>query len=282
MPHRDGRFAGTGAQALYYQCWEPDARPRAVLAIVHGFGEHSGRYQNVVRHLVPRDYVVYGFDHRGHGRSPGPRGHVNAWSEFRGDVREFLSLIRRQQSDRPVFLLGHSLGGLIAIEYVLREAPRLHGLIVSNPLLAAARISPLVRAAAAVLAHLAPRVAIKTGLDASAISRDPAVVQQYREDVLVHGTGTPRLSAEITAARKWTSEHAAALKVPFLLILGGADRLVPPEGGRRFFEGVAVADKELKEYPGAYHEPHNDIIADQVMTDLGRWLEAHLSAVRLT
>ena len=277
MPHRDGRFSGAGSQALHYQCWEPDVRPRAILAVVHGFGEHSGRYGNVVRHLVPRGYAVYAFDHRGHGRSPGKRGHINAWSEFRTDVREFLNLIRREQSQRPTFLLGHSLGGLIAIEYVLREAPELSGLIVSNPLLAPARLSPVVRAAAAVLAHLAPGVAIKSGLDAAAISRDPAVVQQYRDDVLVHSTGTPRLSTEIDAARKWTGEHAADLRVPLMVILGGADRLVPPAGGRRFFERVTRADKELKEYPGAYHEPHNDIIAEQVMTDLARWLEAHLT-----
>jgi alpha-beta hydrolase superfamily lysophospholipase len=277
MPHRDGRFSGTGSQALHYQCWEPDARPRAIVAVVHGFGEHGGRYGNVVRHLVPRGYAVYAFDHRGHGRSPGRRGHINAWSEFRGDVREFLSLIRREQTERPVFLLGHSLGGLIAIEYVLRERPELNGLVVSNPLLTAARLSPVVRAAAAVLAHLAPSVAIKTGLDAAAISRDPAVVQQYRDDVLVHSTGTPRLSAEINAARKWTCEHAADLQVPFMMILGGADRLVPPAEGRRFFASVTLADKELKEYHGAYHEPHNDIIAEQVMTDLARWLEAHLA-----
>lgn len=277
MPHRDGRFSGTGSQALHYQCWEPDALPRAILAVVHGFGEHGGRYGNVVNHLIPRGFAVYAFDHRGHGRSPGRRGHINAWSEFRGDVREFLSLIRREQSERPMFLLGHSLGGLIAIEYVLREGPQLNGLVVSNPLLTTARLSPVVRAAAAVLAYLAPSVAIKTGIDAAAISRDPAVVQQYRDDVLVHSTGTPRLSAEINAARKWTSAHAADLQVPFMVILGGADRLVPPAGGRRFFENVTLADKELKEYPGAYHEPHNDIIAEQVLTDLARWLEAHLT-----
>lgn len=277
MQHRDGRFTGAGAQALYYQSWAPAAHPRAVVAVVHGFGEHSGRYQNVIRAVVPRGYAVYAFDHRGHGRSPGKRGHINAWREFRDDVRQFVGLIRQELPDRPMFLLGHSLGGLIATEYVLREAPTLSGLIVSNPLLTAARLSLVVRAAAAVLTYLAPSVAIKTGLDASAISRDPAVVQAYRDDALVHSTGTPRLSAEITAARRWTSEHAADLTVPFMVILGGADRLVSPEGGRRFFEAVVLTDKTLTEYAGGYHEPHNDSNAAQVMTDLTQWLDAHLT-----
>ena len=275
MRHRTGRFSGVDGLALHHQSWEPDTAPRAVVAIVHGFGEHSGRYQNMVRHLVPLGYAVHAFDHRGHGLSPGRRGHINAWSEFRGDVRAFLELVGTQQAGRPTFLLGHSLGGLIALEYVLREGPRLEGLVVSNPLLAAARLPALVRVAAAVLAHVAPSLAIQTGLDAAAISRDPVAVQAYRDDTLVHRTGTPRLNAEITAARTWTMAHAADLTVPLMLILGGADRLVPPEGGRRFFDAVALADKELKDYDGAYHEPHNDIIAEQVMTDLARWLHAH-------
>ena len=148
---------------------------------------------------------------------------------------------------------------------------------MTNPLLAAARCRRWsVRRGGGARPPCAER-GLRTGLDTSAISRNPAVVQQYRDDGLVHSTGTPRLSAEIDAARKWTGEHAADLRVPFLMILGGADRLVPPAGGRRFFERVTLADKELKEYPGAYHEPHNDIIAEQVMTDLARWLEARLT-----
>ena len=156
MRHTEGKFAGADSTDLYYQCWKPIDGPRAVLAIVHGFGEHSGRYPNVVGHLVPRGYAVYGFDHRGHGRSPGKRGHINTWSEYRDDVRAFLQLIKQHELTRQVFLLGHSLGGLIVLEYVLRYPDGLKGVIASGPLLARARVSPVLAVLAKVLSRVAP------------------------------------------------------------------------------------------------------------------------------
>ena len=276
VKHDEGKFTGAKSTELFYQRWKPADAPRAVIAIVHGFGEHSGRYPNVVNHFVPRGYAIYGFDHRGHGRSPGKRGHINAWSEFRDDVRAFLQLVAAQEPNRPLFLLGHSLGGLIALEYVLRDPTGLRGVIASSPLLAQAGLSPVVITLAKVLSRVAPTTAVKTGLDASTISRDPAVVKAYKEDPLVHSVGTPRLSTEITAAQNWTNAHAGDLKLPLLLIVGSEDKLVPPEGGRKFFDAVTFADKQKLDYPGAYHETHNDVIAPQVMADVERWLGAHL------
>ena len=275
MQHTEGKFAGADSTGLYYQSWKPINGSRAAVAIVHGFGEHSGRYPNVVNYLVPSGYSVYGFDHRGHGRSPGKRGHINKWSEYRDDVRAFIRFIRQHELNRPIFLLGHSLGGLIALEYVLHDFSGLAGVIASGPVLSRARISPLLAVLAKLLSRVAPDKAIKTHLDASTISRDPAVVSAYQSDPLVHSYGTPRLSTEINAAQEWTNAHASDLKLPLLLILGGKDKLVPPEGGRRFFANVTFADKELLEYPGAFHEPHNDVISDQVMSDLASWLDKH-------
>lgn len=277
MQHSEGTFRGAGAIDLFYQRWQPEGTPRAILAIVHGFGEHSGRYPNVVNYFVPRGYAVYGFDHRGHGRSPGTRGHINQWSEFRDDVRAFVQLAAAQEPNRPMFLLGHSLGGLIALEYVLHDPKGLRGVIASSPLLVQAGLSPVAVAMGKILSRVAPGVPVKTGLDASTISRDPAVVKAYQEDPLVHSFGTPRLSTEITAAQNWTNAHAGDLNLPLLLIVGSEDKLVPPEGGRRFFDAVTYADKQKLDYPGAYHETHNDIIAPQVMADVERWLEAHLT-----
>jgi acylglycerol lipase len=279
MQHREEKFAGAGSLELYYQAWIPES-PRAALVIVHGFGEHSGRYPNLVKQLVPRGYALYGFDHRGHGRSPGRRGHINAWSEYRDDVRAFLQVARQQQPRLPVFLFGHSLGGLIVLEYVCRGSDGLAGVVASGPALTPARLSPFVAVIVKVLSRVAPNKPIKTGLDASAISRDPAVVEAYRQDGLVHGYGTPRLGIELSAAQAWTNAHARELALPFLLILGGADRLIPPDRSRQFFGDVMFGDKELKEYPGAYHEPHNDIIADRVVADLGQWLDARRDSAR--
>jgi alpha-beta hydrolase superfamily lysophospholipase len=276
MKHAEGKFTGAKSTELFYQRWQPAGAPRAAIAIVHGFGEHSGRYPNVVNHFAPRGYAVYGFDHRGHGRSPGKRGHINAWSEFRDDVRAFLRLVAAQEPHRPLFLLGHSLGGLIALEYVLHYPEGLRGVIASSPLLAQPGVSPALLAIAKILSRVAPGVTINTGLDASLISRDPAVVEAYRKDPLVHGVATPRFGTEMTAAQNWTNAHAADLKLPLLLIVGGEDKLSPPEGGRRFFDAVTFTDKQKLDYAGAYHETHNDIIASQVMADMERWLEAHL------
>ena len=275
MEHRTGNFAASGGTELYYQCWLPDGEPRAILAIVHGIGEHSGRYQNVVDHLVPRGYGVYGFDHRGHGRSPGPRGHVDAWGDFVEDVDAFLRLVAAQQPGRPLFLLGHSLGGLIVLDYVLHYPDTVQGVIASGPALAQTGASPLLMALARIMSRIAPRLTLDTGLDATAISRDPAVVEAYKQDPLVHGKATARFGAEMDAAMKRTSSRAAELRLPLLILHGGEDRLVPAEASRDFFERVTFADKERHEYEGGYHESHNDIEKERVLADLADWLERH-------
>lgn len=276
MHHTEGTFRGHGGLELYYQCWRPEGAPRAVIALVHGFGEHSGRYMNVVNHLVPRGYAIWSFDHRGHGRSPGRRGFIRSWDEFREDVRLFLEMVRQQERGLPLFLMGHSMGGLIVLEYALHYPEGLQGVIASGPALAQVGISPVLLKIAQWLSRIWPAFAMDTGLDATAISRDPAVVAAYQADPLVHSKGTARLGTEMARAMAWTHEHAHQWRLPLLILQGGADRLVPPEGSRRFYERVPIADKEYREYEGGYHEPHNDIHRDQVLQDLERWLEAHL------
>lgn len=276
MRHSEGTFRGSGNLNLFYQCWQPTGQTRAALAIVHGFGEHSGRYPNVVNHFVPRGYAIYALDHRGHGRSPGQRGHINAWREYRDDVRAFVQLVAARESSRPIFLWGHSLGGLIVLEYALHYPDNVRGVIASAPLLGQAGISPILIALARLLSRIAPTFSLSTGLDATTLSRDPAVVQAYTSDPLVHSLGTPRLSTEITAAQEWTLAHTSEWRVPLLLFFGTADRLVPPENTRKFFAAIPFPDKHKIEYDGAYHETHNDIIHAQVMADVEQWLGTHL------
>jgi alpha-beta hydrolase superfamily lysophospholipase len=276
MQHMEGHFRGVNDLELYYQAWRPEAAPRAVLAITHGFGEHSGRYMNVVDYFVPRGYAVYGFDLRGHGRSPGKRGFIHAWSEYRGDTEAFLKMTAEKEPGRPLFLYGHSVGGLIVLEYVLHKPEGLKGVIASGPVLGAPGVSPFLLAISRILSVILPSFAMDTKLDATTISRDPLVVKAYQEDPLVHSIGTARLGTELNAATRWTQAHAQDIRLPLLIVHGAEDRLALPADSRRFFDHVTFADKERIEYPGGFHEPHNDIEHPKVMADIERWVKRHL------
>ncbi len=274
MDHTEGVFEGEGGQELYRQSWRPAGEARAALAIVHGLGEHSGRYMNVVHHLVPRGWAVHGFDHRGFGRSPGPRGHIDDWAQFRGDVRAF---VRRLAGEGPLFLMGHSMGGLIALDYVLHHAEGLRGLVVSGAGLEASGVAkPHLVMLARLLSRIWPRFSLDVGLDASGISRDPEVVRAYGDDPLTHSRGSVRFGTETLDVIEWIKARPAEIALPLLMVHGGADRLVSPEGTRAFFERVTFADKELHVYEDVFHEPHNDFGREQMLADLESWLERHL------
>lgn len=276
MKHNEGKFTGAGGLELYYQRWQPDGQPRAALAIVHGIGEHSGRYMNVVNQIVPHGYSVYGFDLRGHGRSAGQRGYIGGWQDYREDVRAFVRMVGEQAAGRAIFIMGHSLGGLITLEYVLQYPDGLKGVIASAPALGQTGVPPLLIAISRILSRVWPTFSLKTQLDASGISRDPAVVRAYVEDPLVHSLGTARLGAEAPTAMAWTQAHAADLRLPLLIVHGSADRVVPPEASRIFFENASSTDKTRLVYEGGYHESHNDLHHVQALTDLEQWLERHL------
>ncbi len=278
MEHTEGTFKGYGGIELYYQRWRPGGAPRAILAIVHGVGEHSGRYMNVVNCLVPDGFTIYGFDLRGHGRSPGQRGYINRFAEFREDVRAYLQFVAQQEAGRPVFLYGHSLGGLIVLDYVEHYPEGLKGVIASGPAIGKLGISPFLFAIARVLSVVAPRFSLKTGLDDEGLSRDAKVVQAYISDPLVHDLGTARLGTEVPAAAAYVNAHAADIRLPLLIVHGGADRLSLPEGSRAFFDKVSFADKQRIEYPGGYHEPHNDLDSQKAIADIEKWIEAHIQA----
>ncbi len=276
MLHDEGKFPGFDGIELYYQRWRTDSAPRAVVAIVHGLGEHSGRYANVVSCLVPDGFTVYGFDLRGHGRSPGQRGAINSFSEYVEDVKAYLQFVAAQEPGRPLFLYGHSLGGLIVLNYVEHYPQGLKGVISSGPAVGKLGVSPLLFALARVLSVVAPKLSMNNGLDVTAISRDAAVVKAYTSDPLVHPLGTPRLATEMAAAGQYANAHAAEIKLPLLIVQGGADRICVPEGSRAFFDKMTADDKQRIEYPGVYHEPHNDLGWEKVVRDIEGWIVAHI------
>lgn len=277
MEHSEGTFKGFNGLDLYYQRWRPQSggAVRAALLVVHGHGEHSGRYANVVNCLVPSGFAVYAFDHRGHGRSPGQRGHVDRFDEFDQDVRAFRALVREQEPGRPVFMIAHSLGGLIGVYSLLHDPSGWAGAVVSGSLLGQVGVAPAMLMAARVMSKVWPRFSLKTGLEVAALSRDPTVVDAYVNDPLVHSRGTARLGTEIGAAIEWCHAHAAEFQLPLLMVHGGADRICLPEGSRRFFEHVTIADRRWCEYDGYYHELYNDLGKERVLADVDAWLGAH-------
>jgi alpha-beta hydrolase superfamily lysophospholipase len=231
--------------------------------------------------LLPQQYAVYGLDLRGHGQSPGQRGYINTWAEFRDDVRTFLQMIQKQQPGCPIFLFGHSMGGMIVLEYVLRypeDTSALQGVITVAPSIGEVGVSPVRVLLGKMLSRVWPRFSLNTGLDADAGSRDPQIVASYTQDPLRHTRATARFSTEFFTTITWINDHAAEWKIPLLILHGGADRVVLPGGSKIFYQRVTYPDKLRIEYPGAYHDLHCDINYCEVLNDLNNWMEKHLPA----
>jgi len=272
-----GHLDGVKGCRLFYQIWRPEATPRAVVALVHGVGEHCGRYGNVVDRLVPAGYAFAGYDHRGHGRSEGQRGHIDSWDDYTSDLKLFLGLVAKEMPGLPVFLYGHSMGSLIALDYVLRDATGLRGAILSGTALDLGDSAPpLLVLLAKVLSRIVPRLSIKMKLEGSALSRDPEVARAYMEDPLDSWQRSVRWDAEFIKAIARIEGRASDVRLPVLLLHGEQDPIIRVEGAKRFFDGIEHPDKTLHIYPGGLHEPHNDIQHEQVLSDVVQWLEAHL------
>lgn len=280
MQHQTGHFRTHDNLELFEQHWLPEATfTKALLAVIHGLGEHSGRYADFAAWFVPQGYAVYVFDHRGHGQSPGQRGHINNWSEFREDVRVFLAETRKQAADAPLFLVGHSMGGLIVLDYGLHYPDdNMTGIVASGPPLGRGEdVSPLLMFIGKVLSSFAPKVKMETGLKAESLSHDEDVVQAYQDDPLVHGLATPRFAAQMDTTMKRTMKAASAWAsdLPLLIVHGGDDPICPPEASARFFERVGAEDKTRHEYPGYLHEVFNEEGRERVLQDVQEWLDAH-------
>lgn len=276
MEHREGHFSGVGGLQLYYQSWHPEGDPRAVLGILHGLGSHSGQYTAFAEDLVSRGYAVYGYDCRGHGRSEGPRGHIDTWEEYLGDLRAFLQVVGEEMQDEPVFLLGISLGALIALDYAEREPEGLQGIIASGAPFEQEPVSPVLVAIARLLSRVAPRFTINLDVDKAAITRDPAEIKAREEDPLWYFATTARGGVEMRAAFERIKAHAADLRLPLLVNHGEKDRIALPSGAQAFFDAVTYPDKELKIYKGGYHDPFSDLDRARVLADLDDWMQRHL------
>ena len=277
MRHSEGTFTGVRNATIYYQAWLPDDAARAVLLVVHGLGEHSGRYMNVVNHCVPRGYAVYALDHLGHGKSDGTREYVERFSDFTDTLAIFCRMVAGWQPGKPVFLLGHSMGGLIAVTYLLDHQADFRGAVISAPAITAgASVSPVTIALGKVMAVIAPKAGV-LALDVNGVSRDPEVVRAYVADPLnFQGKTTARLAAEMLKAMERVAAEVSTITLPFIVVQGSADRLVDPAGAQMLYDKAGSQDKTIKVYDGLYHEVFNEPERDQVLADVATWLAAHM------
>ena len=279
VTHREANLTGVGGLRIYWQSWLPDAPARAVVVIAHGAGEHSGRYPHVATRLVAEGYAVYAIDHRGHGRSEGSRALIDRVDNAVADLDSLIELAAATHPGVPLFLLGHSMGGTIAVSYTLAHQRKLAGLILSGPLAAMPPSAASTRIIAKALSTIAPK-APAIAVDATLVSRDPAVVKAYVEDPLVHHGKLPvRTVAELGDAISTFPDRVSTIAIPTLIVYGTDDALCPPEGSKMLGERIGATDKTVNAYEGLHHEVLNEPERDKVLDDMCSWLGAKVAAV---
>jgi alpha-beta hydrolase superfamily lysophospholipase len=271
--HLSGTFDGSDGLAIFFQGWTPEGPARATLMIAHGLAEHSGRYGNVIDHLIPLGYAVYALDHRGHGRSDGERCHVDRFDQFVADLELFRRTVRSAQPTGPLILIGHSMGGAIALAYTIRYQRDLDGLILSGPASTRGRSYSMFESARIeVLARLMPHRRLSP-LPSSAICRDAAVVAAYDSDPLVTRNGpTVRLRRELRRVTRDFPARFPNITLPVLLQHGEADELVSVDASVFLADRLGSESITLHTYPGLAHEVYNEPERERVLEDLAAWL----------
>jgi len=283
--HSSGHFSTDDGLALFWQSWQPVSPPRSVILLVHGLAEHSGRYPHVGTSLAKAGHTVYACDLRGHGWSPDGRKpgrvHIESFSEYLADVSGLYALANSRHPGMPVFLLGHSMGGLISMTYALDHAPLLAGAIISSPAIAPNPAAPIPKALlvlVGILSRLAPGLRFASKLDTSMLSHDPAVVAAYDQDPLVSHSVSARWFSEASTAMQSLQTRPSELQIPMLLMQSGEDVLVDPEATRRWAEAAPADQLEFIHWPGFYHEMFNETGKAEVLSRVHQWLDQRLLA----
>ncbi len=281
MKSFEDKWEDQAGTAFYIQGWEPgNSEPKALVALIHGLGEHAGRYLHVGEALTEAGYALAGFDLRGHGRSGGPRGHAASLDAYMQDILQFFHLLKERYPAIPHFLYGHSLGGLLALAYAVQHGAGLRGVIVTG----AALRSPLQKQKAKIvmvrlLGSLLPTMTVPSGLDPTTISRDLEIVEAYKNDPLVHDSTSLGFGKAALRAIELSFARAAGFPVPLLMIHGKEDRIAYPSGSEEFAKRVEEAggDVTLKLWDDLYHEVHNEPEKAQVFKFMIEWLDSRLN-----
>ena len=277
MKHFETSWKARDGLDIFAQGWEPVAlNPKAVVCLVHGLGEHSSRYAHVAEAFGKEGFVLFTSDLRGHGRSGGPRGHISSIEDFMQDIDVLLEQARTRYPDLPLFLYGHSLGGIQVLHYGLLRKPKVKGVIATSSGLHTAIESQSMKVMMAkILGSLIPKVAIASGLDAKGISRDEKVVQAYQKDLLVHDKISLGFGKVMIGVTAWTLAHAGEFSLPLLLLHGKADTIAFPSGSTEF--AAPLKEKcTLVLWEDAYHELHNESEKAEVFKTMTLWMDARL------
>lgn len=270
---REGTFQGANGTELFYRAYVPDsAAPKGAVIAVHGLGDHSGGMANMTQRLAERGYAVYAFDLRGHGRSPGKRAFICRWTEYTDDLQAFRQKVEQEQPNVPLYLIGHSLGGAISIDYALQRPAGLAGLVAIAPALTY-EAKGLGKLFVDILCAVKPDFSMSSKPDYSLLTKDPEIQRRLAADELRHNKATPGLGSGLMQAIKRIESNAHTLRLPLLLAYGLADSVTPPGKLRRFFNLVTFKDKQKIEYPDMLHRPYDDLEREQFLADLVGWLD---------
>lgn len=277
MNHHDGFIENQGNQSLYYQYWLPEGEVKAILLIIHGLNEHSGRYTHLADYFTAQGFAVYSMDLVGHGKSDGTRAFISNFSLYLDDFILYLEKIRHWQPGKGIFLVGHSMGGLIGALLLIDHQDQFAGAVLSGSVVQVPDdISPLFITLGKVLSAILPKLGLLQ-LDLDGLSRDSAVVQAYKADPLVNsGKFTARVSAEMNKGMNRVVAAGSGIKLPILILHGSADRIVSPSDSKFLYELVSSEQKQLIIYEDFYHEIYNDPGHEQVYQDISSWLHTQL------
>lgn len=277
MKQTNSSYSTPDGLALFTREWLPETSPDSVFLLVHGLGEHSGRYQHVAEFLTSSGSAVIGFDLRGHGKSDGSRGHAGSYDLLMDDITHFIDQARVLFPGIPLFLYGHSLGGNLVLYYLINHKPEINGAVVTSPGLVPAIAVPAWKVALGkILYSLLPTFQMENGLDISGLSRDQSVIDTYVEDPYVHSKVSARLGLDIINNGTFIIDHAGEIMIPLLLMVGTADRVINPSAVRQFSE-KAIGPITYREWENFYHELHNEPEKLEVLKTILEWKKIQCS-----
>ena len=273
----ESSFEGVGGLKIFTRSWQPAAAPRAVLVIVHGFNSHSGQYFWAAEQFAANGLAVYALDLRGRGRSEGERFYVEKIDDFTDDVETLVKQAKSENPGLPVYVLGHSAGGVTSCVYTLEHQDEIDGLICES-FAYELPVPDIALAFLKGLSYITPHTHVFS-LNNKDFSRDPAVVESMNEDILIKGESQPaQTAAAMLRASERLKKEFPLITLPVLILHGSEDHATKPSGSQHFYEQAGSTDKTLKIYEGHFHDLLNDIDKEVVMADIQNWLDERIPA----